>query len=643
MSYSMFQEELQETPVTTETPKSTLKQKVLFWGGLLFALVQFILPVYVYLIDLQLRAIHVGIGISLAFLVYPLSKVLNKERLYLWDLLIIAGVLVSNVNIYLKTMEIYNEPGSASNLDLALGLFLFVVILEGARRTMGMIIPSMLLLLVGYVFVSPYLPGIWQMRGLDWQLLVNSLYFSPLGIYGAVTGMSATFISMFIIFGALLSVTGAGRTFIELALALAGKYTGGPAKTCVIASALFGSISGSSVANVMVTGTYTIPLMTKAGYKPNFAGAVEAISSTGGGITPPIMSITAFMMAEFLNMSYLKIILYAAIPCVLYYTGVIAGVHFLTKRQGLRGLPKEQIPRWRDILIFHKMAGFLVPLTILLVMIALGKPLIDAGFYASLAALAIYFVMNYREQSLGRLFIGVVKAMSSGGLDVVRLVPILVSMSVLVNLIGLTGLAPKLSTLIFDVGVHNIYISLLIASILPLVLGTAMPVVPTYLLSVSILSPVLMKLGVDVVAAHLFFIYWGVLGSVTPPTCEAAVVSSGIAKGDWLKTGFYAMGLGAVAFCLPYFMVLDPALIGRAAAHRVVFAAVTGFIGAIAMSYGLFGWKDSLINLPLRAMFLVGGAMLLFPDVLVTAAGSLVAGCALILDRIIKPRAAAPA
>jgi TRAP transporter 4TM/12TM fusion protein len=625
MSYSMFQEELQEDAVSPGSNKTTIKEKLLFWGGLVFALIQFIVPVYVYLIDLQLRAIHVGIGISLAFLIYPVSKVLKKEKLYLWDLLIIVGVLVSNINIFLKTMDIYNEPGSASNLDLALGIFLFVMVLEAARRTMGWIIPALLLTLLGYIFVSPYLPGIWQMRGLDWRLVVNSLYFSPLGIYGAVTGMSATFISMFIIFGAFLSVTGAGRTFIELALALAGKYTGGPAKTCVIASALFGSISGSSVANVMVTGTYTIPLMTKSGYKPNFAGAVEAISSTGGGITPPIMSITAFMMAEFLNMSYLKIILYAIIPCILYYTGVIAGVHFLTKRQGLKGLPKDQIPRWRDILTFHKMAGFLVPLAILLLMIALGKPLMEAGFYASMAALAIYFVMNYREHGLKKLFRDMIKALSGGGLDIVRLVPILVSMSVLVNLIGLAGLAPKISSVIFDVGTHNIYISLLIASILPLVLGTALPVVPTYLLSVSILSPVLQKLGVDVVAAHLFFIYWGVLGSVTPPTCEAAVVSAGIAKGDWLKTGFYACGLGAVAFCLPYFMVLDPALIGRSTPDRVIFAAVTGFIGAISMSYGIFGWKDSLINIPLRAMFLIGGIMLLFPG------------------RVIKPRAVVPA
>jgi TRAP transporter 4TM/12TM fusion protein len=484
------------------------------------------------------------------------------------------------------------------------------------------------------------MPGVWQMKALRWQLVINSIYYSPLGIYGAVTGMSATFISMFIIFGALLSVTGAGRTFIDLALALAGRYTGGPAKTCIIASALFGSISGSAVANVMVTGTYTIPLMTKSGYKPNFAAAVEAISSTGGGITPPIMSITAFMMAEFLNISYLKIIVYAIIPCILYYTGVIAGVHFVTHRLGLKGLPREQIPRWRDILTFRKMSGFLVPLGILLVMIYLGQPLMDAGFYASLAAIAIYVVLNLRAQGARRMAGDIIKALSSGGLDIVRLVPILVSMSVLVNLIGLAGLAPKISGVIFEVGLQNIYVSLLIASILPLFLGTALPVVPTYLLSVSILSPVMLKLGVDEVAAHLFFIYWGVLGAVTPPTCEAAVISAGIAKGDWLKTGWYAMGLGAVAFCLPYFMVLHPALVGRGSAAEVAFAAVTGFIGAIVMSYGIFGWKDSPLNIPLRLLFLAGGTMLLFPGAAVTGIGAAVTAAALALNKFIKPRPA---
>jgi len=621
----------------TTPDQGSIKNKILFWGGLLFALVQLVIPVFVYLIDLQMRAIHVGMGISLAFLIYPFRKVMKKEKLYWWDILIILGVLVSNINIYLKTMQIYNNPGSANNIDLALGIFLFIVILEATRRAIGIIIPAMLLAMVAYIFMSPYFGGVWQMRGLSWDLLVNSIYFSPLGIYGSVTGMSATFIAMFVIFGALLSVTGAGKTFIELALALTGRFTGGPAKTAIIGSAMFGSISGSAVANVMVTGNYTIPMMKKYGFEPNFAGAVEAISSTGGGITPPIMSITAFMMAEFLNISYLKIIGYALIPCLLYYTGVFSGVHFQTVRKGLKGLSKEEIPLWRTIITFKKMAGFLIPTVVLLYMIYAGKPLLAAGFYASTSAIVVYFLANL-DTPFKKNFVALVNALSRGGLDIVGLVPILVSMSILVNLIGLAGIAPKLSGLIMDFGSKNLYISLLIASILPLLLGTALPVVPTYLLSVSILSPVLMKLGIDMVAAHLFFIYWGVLGAITPPTCEAAVVAAGISKGDWLRTGFYACGLGATAFCLPYFMVLHPALCARGIPGNITFAAITGFLGSISMAYGIFGWKNSPFNLPLRALFFIGGAMMLFPGMQTSFIGTATVIIALIVNRLMKDR-----
>jgi TRAP transporter 4TM/12TM fusion protein len=615
--------------------KGFTTRNVLFVGGLVFALFQLVLPVFVHLIDLQMRSMHVLLGISLSFLAYPAGKAPKPERPSVWDGFIIAVVVVANVNIFLKAMDIYYQPGTAEMFDLVLGAALFILVLEAGRRTMGIAAPIMLLALVAYIYCAPWFPGMWQMRRLSWQFLINSVYYSPLGIYGGVTGMSATFIAMFVIFGALLSVTGAGKTFIDLALRLTGRFTGGPAKTAVVASSMFGSISGSAVANVMVTGNYTIPLMKKYGYEPEFAASVEAISSTGGGVTPPIMSITAFMMAEFLNISYLKIIGYALIPCVLYYTGVFAGVHFRTKRLGLRALPPEEIPRWDEILRFKKMSGFLVPTVTLLYMIYAGSPLMEAGFYASAAALAVYFVNHAREMGVRPMLTGIAQALSAGGLDIVRLVPILVCMSVLVNLIGVTGLAPKISAVILEIGTTNLYLSLLIASLLPLILGTALPVVPTYLLSMSILTPALLKLGVDEVAAHLFYIYWGVLGAITPPTCEAAVVAAGIAKASWVKTANYAMKLGAVAFCLPYFMVLHPALVGRDTPVQVALAAGTGLLGAVTMAYGLFGWSASRLNPVLRVLFFAGGAMMLFPGIEVTLAGMAVSAGTLVVNRMI--------
>ena len=289
------------------------------------------------------------------------------------------------------------------------------MILEATRRAIGMIIPGLLLAMIGYIYISPYLGGVWQMRGLSWDLLVNSIYYSPLGIYGSVTGMSATFIAMFVIFGALLSVTGAGKTFIDIALALTGKFTGGPAKTAVIASAMFGSISGSAVANVMVTGNYTIPMMKKSGYEPNFAGAVEAISSTGGGITPPIMSITAFMMAEFLDMSYLKIIGYALIPCLLYYTGFLPGVHFQTVRKGPQRTAQggdSPLAGHPDLSQDGRLPGPLghSPVHDLLQ----GNPCSKRVFTPALRPSWSIFLLNLRTQGFGRLVSDLVKALSSG-------------------------------------------------------------------------------------------------------------------------------------------------------------------------------------------------------------------------------------
>jgi len=613
----------------------------LFFGGLVFALVQLILPIFFSLIDIQLRAIHIAIGISLALMNFPFFKDKDapeengKKRIDIISILMIVVVIAANINTILKAFDIYANPGTASTLDLIFGAALTVVILESARRSVGWAIPVMVVLLLGYIFTGKYFPGIWRLKGIDLSYVINSIYYSPLGIYGSVTGMSATFIAMFIIFGSLLSATGGGKTFIDLALALTGRFTGGPAKAAVIASALFGSISGSSVANVMVTGNYTIPMMKKLGYKPEFAGAVEAIASSGGGITPPIMSITAFMMAEFLNISYLRIIGYALLPCCLYYLGVFFGVHFQTKRRGLGTLSKEELPKWKDILTLDRLAGLLVPTAILLVMVGLGQSLIKAGFYAAISSIVIFILQGLKSRSLKDSLKLIVNALSEGGLDVARIVPILVSVGILVNLIGITGLAPKISGIILEVGGQNLLFSLLIATIVPFLLGTSLPTVPTYVLSISILAPPLMRLGFDPVAIHLFFIYWAILGGVTPPTCTTAVAAAGIAKSNWVKTGFNAVKLGAVAFILPYFFVLNPALVGRSDALSILIHGVTAAAGAIGIPYALFGMPSTKVALPLRVVLFVGSILLLFPGEIESAIGIALVLVSLAGDRFI--------
>ena len=299
-----------------------LRDRLLAVISLAFACFQLIVPPLVYLIDLRLRAIHVFFGISTALLAFPLLKKVGSRtgKFMAIDILLIILLVIANLNIYLRAFEIYSRPGELTNLDIFLGIVTVLTVLEATRRSVGLAIPFLVLLLFFYALLGHFLPGTWKSPGLPFKHIIESVYWSPLGIYGSVTGMSATFISMFIIFGAILSATGGGKTFVDLALYLTGRFRGGPAKAAVIASAMFGTISGSTVASVSVTGTYTIPLMKKLGLHPNFAGAVEATASSGGGITPPIMSITAFMMADFLGIPYIKIIGYALIPCLMFYT-----------------------------------------------------------------------------------------------------------------------------------------------------------------------------------------------------------------------------------------------------------------------------------------------------------------------------------
>jgi len=613
------------------------RNTIVFWGALIFAITQLALPIFVSLIDLQLRAVHIILGISLASLAFPYGKSKEEQtEVSFWDILIIIVIIIANVNTFLKAMQIYMIPGSASTFDLIIGSLLILVILDTARRSVGWAIPIFVVLLFLYVLIGPMMPGMWKLKGLSWQFVINSVYYSPLGIYGSVTGMSATFIGMFIIFGGLISGAGGGKTFVDIALALTGRYRGGPAKTAVVASALFGSISGSSVANVSVTGTYTIPLMKKLGYNPAFAAGVEAIASTGGGITPPIMSITAFIMSEFLGIPYLKVIAYAIIPCLLYYTGVFSGVHFETVRHGLVAVPKSEIPSWKSILKFKSIVSLLIPISVLLYSISIGRPLIFAGFYASVAVIIVFLLSNLSLSGLKENIIQIGKGLNEGGLGLAKIVPILVAVNILVNMIGITGLAPKLSGLILEVGRENIFLALLISTIIPFLLGTSLPVVPTYILSISIIAPALFRLGVDQIAVHLFFIYWALLGGVTPPVCITAVVAASIGKTNWIKTAIVAMKLGIVAYIIPYFFVLNPALLGRGNFLEVLTYSGSAFFGAILISYGFFTWvKRGFLNRVFRVLYLVTGFIIMMPNHIASAIGAISVVFVFLCERLI--------
>ncbi len=582
-----------------------------------FALVQLLVPLFLTdLIDIQLRAVHVALGLSLAILVF--SKRVGKITPF--EMLMIIIVLLANINILGDAYDIYITPGASDSWDIALGIAIFMIILIVARNSMGWPIPTMVLLFLAYIFLGRYMPGIWKLRGLSLRYVINSIYWSPLGVYGSITGMSATFISTFIIFGSLIASVGAGKTFIDLALALTGRYRGGPAKTAVISSALFGSISGSGVANVCVTGNYTIPLMKRLGYDKDFAAAVEAIASTGGIITPPLMGVAAFMMAEFLKISYFNVMGYALIPCILFYTGVYGGVHFYTLKHNLAAVPDEEIPSFKEVLRPERILPLLLPTVVLIYLIAIGRPLMYAGFYGSSTCILLHLFLSLLRGRLKKGVKDILAGLEDGGKGLARLLPVLVSVNVLVNMIGMTGIAPKLSGIITSLGENNMILSLIIATIIPFILGTSLPVVPTYMLCISILSSPLMKIGVRPEAIHLFFIYWSMLGGVTPPTCTQAMVAAGIAGGNWVRTGFLSVKLGIVAFIIPFFFVINPALLGLSTWGEVISSAITGFAGALLLSFSLFWTFKGIPGILLKAVFFISGLLALYPNLWISSA-----------------------
>ena len=596
--------------------------KVALYACGAFALFQLTVPVFAPLYDLQMRSLHVWLAVSVVFLLHPTFRPGRPGRAALiacaaW----LAILAVSNLRVFVNWLEIQTYPGETSAFGLLLAALLIVAVLEAARRATGWAIPICVVLMLTYVFLGPYMPGVWKHPGFPLSYVLGSVYSSSLGIYGTITGTSATFIAMFLIFGAMLGATGGGKTFMDLALLSAGRFRGGPAKVAVAASALFGSISGSSIANVSVTGNYTIPLMARLGYGSNFAGGVAAISATGGGFTPPIMGISAFIMSELTGIPYIKIIGYALIPCLLFYAGVIAGIDFEARRLALPSLPRSETPPWRGVFTASRLVPLLVPLCVLLAMLYRGSPLTKAGFYANAVLLALFLCADCSAAGMKSRFLQIGRALAEGGRAAATIAPILIAVGVFAHLLGLTGVAPKISALIVELGGEHLFGALLIAALVPFILGTALPTAATYILSVALIAPPILRLGLDVVAVHMFLIYWATLAAVTPPTCTGCIIAANISGGNWLKAALVGMRLGAVAFVIPFFFVLEPALVGRDSWGPILLHSSSALLGSIAMAAGFFGFVRAPLTLIQRLACVTVGILLLYPDLRWSALG----------------------
>jgi TRAP transporter 4TM/12TM fusion protein len=554
------------------------------------------------------RSVHLAFAFVLVFLLYPFRTSNASNRIHAIDYAVAALAGFTGLYMTLNYERLMTSAGMFSNTDLIFGALGILFTLEAARRVVGIPIVAIASMFLIYAYLGDYFPGFLSHRGYSAERVISHMYFTTEGIMGIPLGVSSTFIFLFLLFGAFLERTGISKLFIDLANAIAGWSSGGPAKVAVLTSALMGTVSGSSVANVVGTGSFTIPMMKKLGYRGEFAGAVEAAASTGGQIMPPIMGAAAFLMAEFTGVPYIEIAKAAAIPACLYFLGVLIEVHLEAKRLGLQGISRENLPKVLSVL---KERGHLfIPLVAIIYVLVDGSTPVRAALVG--LALSILAGMVKKETRLN--FTDILNALEAGARSAIGVAIACATAGIIVGSVTLTGVGLKLANGLVDLAGGNILLTLFFTMIASLILGMGAPTTANYVITSTIASPALVVLGVPVLAAHMFVFYFGIVADITPPVALAAYAGSGIAKSDPFRTGVNATKLAIGAFLIPYIFVLNPQmlLIGATPLGLLqnMFTAILGMAG---VGGAMIGYFIHHMSFPERVWLGIGGLLLIDP------------------------------
>ena len=536
------------------------------------------------------RALFLALVCCLGFALYPLGAGTRWRPAGLaLDLALSAVVLAACGYVVWNYDAIMTTLPWATTLDMLLTAGLVLAVLELGRRTVGLIFPVLVLLGLGYALFGNHLPGPLRHRGFDSAFVTETIFLGDLGIWGMLTGVAATVIAAFVLFGALLLHTGGGQAFMDLAMRLGGRQPGGAAKIATIASGLFGMISGSAVANVATTGNFTIPMMIRLGYPRPFAAAVEAVASTGGQIAPPIMGAAAFVMAEILGVPYTTIIMGAILPAILFYVSVFVTVHFVAVRRELAVVPEADLPAWATILAPRRVAPILCALGGLGIGIWLGRSISTSAFYGVIGLL-LAFVMTQAGQLRPRVMAGrVLDGLEDAGRGMVIIGVLLAGAQVLVSMINLTGIGVTLSSLIVALAGDSVVLVAGIVGLVCLIMGMGLPTTAAYVLVAAVLAPAMTAVGVDPLAAHLFVFYFATISVITPPVCVAVFVASGIANTNWLPAAGEAVRLGAVTYIVPFLLLLYPGMLLQGGALGILEAVFAGLALVLAVPALLAG------------------------------------------------------
>lgn len=557
------------------------------------------------------RPVHLLFAASLVLLIFPVARSMSGGSypvyLRIWDWVLIAAAAASLLHIVATYKDLVVRGGAATDIDLWLGGVAILLVLETTRRVMGASLPIITVVAVAYTLFGHHIPGMWGHRIIDLEQLISYQYLTTEGLFTIPLGVSASFIFIFILFGAFLVASGTGEFFIQFANALAGHLRGGPAKVAVLSSATFGSISGSAVANVVSTGSFTIPLMKKIGYRPVFAGAIEAVASTGGQFMPPVMGAAAFIIADMLGVTYLDVCKAALIPSVLYFFALLYMVHLEAQRRDLRGLDRSELPNlFRTV----KEGGhLLLPAVLLVILLVQGYSPMKAGLWA-LAAVVVTSWFK-KETRMGPRAILV--AMEKGAKGCLEVALACACAGIVIGCVTQSGLGLKFSSLVIQASGGSLILSLVFVMIASLVLGMGLTTSAAYILTIILAGPVLVDLGVAPLAAHMFVFYYACLSCITPPVALAAFAASGLAGSRPFSTGFESMRLAIIAYIVPFIFVYHPVLIWQGTWWAIALSFVTAVLGCVAIGSAVMGFMKHRLNLLLRLALLAAAFGLIMP------------------------------
>ena len=548
------------------------------------------------------RGTHLLFAITLVFLLFPMvPKGASAWRLVDAALLIAGWGFVLHIFLnfeYYTDRILYIDELTA--WDKFYAVVAVVVVLEGTRRVIGLALP---LTAIAFIIYSIFFTQV------KMPVLMEQLYLSTEGIFGSTLGVSASYVMLFVVFGAFMERSGTGQLFMDFALSITGGSAGGPGKVAVVSSSLFGTISGSAVANVMVDGPITIPLMKRTGFRPPFAAAVEAVASTGGQLMPPVMGAAAFVMAEFLAVPYAQVALWAAIPALLYYVAVFFAVHFEAKRLGLAGVPKSELPRFFTVM--RERGHLFVPILVVLFGLLLGY---SAPLSALVAALLCLPVALLRASTrVGITWSSVLGALQDGARNTLAVAMACACAGIVIGCVTITGLGVTFTQAVTVLAQESLLLALVLMALAGIVLGMGMPTTPAYIVMVSLLVPATIKLGAIAPAAHMFAFYFAILSAITPPVALAVFAAASLAKANIWSTGWAAVRAGAPAYIVPFMFVYEPALLTIGDWTTTLSGTLTAILGVILLAAGLFGYLLRPTSWWQRGVLIVAAMLLIKP------------------------------